>query len=173
MPLCGHAPGRSCLCLAPPRRLQQRIEFFPHPLFVLLGLEDLEESSHLVMPQSAQLGTGDFVTADAVGGEPQRNSHPRHRILLEPQFTDEEAVDDILGFEQEFNRPAAGNEDRRQDDIVLASRIGRVDAQDIDRVVDQVALDASEPAVGAWVTTRLDKLLPDDLDPQNIRRTVG
>ena len=125
------------------------------------------------MPQSAQLGTGDFVTADAVGGEPQRNSHPRHRILLEPQFADEEAVDDILGLEQEFNRAAEGDENRGQDDIVLASRIGRVEAQDIDRVVDQVALDASEPAVGAFVTTRPDKLLPDDLDLQNVRRTAG
>ena len=45
-------------------------------------------------------------------------SHPRHQILLDPQFPDKEAMNHVQRSQREVDRPAGGNAKGSADDVV-------------------------------------------------------
>src|ERR1700733_7242510 len=46
--------------------------------------DDVKETAHTIMAQPAELRAHNFVAADLVRGEMNRNNHSRHRVLLKP-----------------------------------------------------------------------------------------
>src|SRR5262245_22658655 len=63
---------------------------------LVVGLRlDVDETAHAVMTEAAQLRAGDFVVADSIGNEPDRNVEAGNGVLLHAHFVETEAVDDV------------------------------------------------------------------------------
>ena len=58
---------------------------------------------HVVVPQSAKLGTDDFVPADLGGSEMNREIQSRNEVLLHPQLRNIKRMSDILRMHQQMN----------------------------------------------------------------------
>ena len=129
--------------------------------------------AHLEMAQPAQLGAGNFVDADLVGLEVQRNLHARHDILLQPQFADEEVVDHVPGMHDQLDLLAGGDFQRSADDIVLGCRVFLVKAERIAAgIVDQFEIGAAELAVGSGIAETPGELFGHHFDRDGVGRRL-
>src|SRR5262245_52289374 len=130
-----------------------------------------------MMELAAQLGAGDLVSSFARSGEMNVDPHPRHGVLLQSQRGDVKIVDHVFRPEREAYRAVDGRDQRSRHYVVLASRVGRVDAEwpgtRADRVVGVVVkprVRAPELPVGAGVAEIPEELLRDGLDMHGVRK---
>src|SRR4051812_1441359 len=100
------------------------------------------------MAEAAKLGARDFVDADLVGLEMERDLHAGPDVLFHAQLADEEIVDDVAGVHDEADRTADGNLDGCANDVVLASGVLVIEAVGIaGGIVDELEIGAAELAV--------------------------
>src|SRR5579871_1597467 len=143
------------------------------PLLEIGLAHHLHGGAHLIVAQSAQLGTRDLIYADLVGLEVEGNLHARHQILLQPQLRNKEVVDHITRMQQEVDVLVHRNFQGGADDVVLPGGIFVVDAQRIAcGVVDVLQIGVAEFIVRSRVTERPGELLRGHFDYHRIRRSL-
>ncbi len=100
------------------------------------------------MRNAAQLFAEGVEFADAGGCEPDVGHEPRHHVHLGAELWHREVMQDVDRAELRLDRFAHGQMQlgARDQDVVLAFRIGRVDAERI-RVADEPGVDGAEHAV--------------------------
>ena len=83
---------------------------------VLGGRHDVDGRAHQGVAEAAELGADDVVGAEPRRRDPEACRDPRHRVLLEAEGRDPEAVEDVAGVEAEADRlvPSTGRGRRRR-----------------------------------------------------------
>jgi hypothetical protein len=122
--------------------------------------------AHLVMTQAAQFGTRYFIGPGHIRLEVQRDLHARHKILLDSQFSDEEAMNHVKGAEREAYGPSGGYAKDSADDIVFSGGVCFVQAEGIaGGLIDKTNVRPAEAPVSPWVSK-----IPRELPSQYLYR---
>ncbi len=137
----------------------------------VIGFRDyIQEAVHRVVAQPAQLRADNLVLPDSVRGEMNGNHHAGHGVLLQAQFAHEKIVDHVLRAQQQLDGTIDRDGQRRDNDIVFARGIVRIEAQRISGGrADQAGIEPAEFAVGARIAKRVDKLRGGDFDLNRAR----
>src|SRR2546428_2192139 len=125
------------------------------------------------MPQSAELGAGEFVLPGNCGVEVHVDGHPGHGVLLQTQLANIKAVRDVLRADQQLDFLARRNVRHGRYDVVFRSCIARIQSQRISAGgANQFRLGRAEFAVWPGIAEIPGELLAGDLQLQSPGRSA-
>src|SRR2546428_14138974 len=123
------------------------------------------------MPQSAELGAGEFVLPGNCGVEVHVDGQPGHRVWLQTQLANIKAVRDVLRADQQLDFLARRNIRHGRYDVIFRSCSARIQSQRISAGgANQFRPGRAEFAVRAGMAEIPGKLLAGDLQLQRPRR---
>src|SRR6202453_2018639 len=145
--------------------------FGPEPFVIVrLSVHCDEAASHRRMPGAAQLGTINLITTDLRRRKPDRNAQTGNGVLANAHGNNFKRMDDILGTD--INNYWFADRDMHlieQLDIVLAVRVGGINAEDVGGADEPHVLPAKD-AVRPRVAKVPSILLGDELDHRGLVR---
>src|SRR5713101_6657484 len=147
------------------------------PLLKLGITYNFHHCPHTVVPKPTQSRADNFKIPLAVGCKYNRNYHPWHRILLEAQFGDKEAVNHILRPQCEPHIAIGGNDQRGGYEVISGSWVSHIQSDRRHRTcggILQLGARAAKDAIRAGIAKIPGKLHTGNFDiHRQLRISIG
>src|SRR5271156_554129 len=143
--------------------------------FLIVGIgHDVKNTAHTVVSKPAELRAYNFVTADRVGREMERDFQAGNGVLLKPQLTNEDIVDYVLGVNEQLDLAIDRDSERGNDDVVATRGIVRIETQGISGGgADLLGIEAPEFSIDARIAEVVNELVGGDFDFDRVGLRLG